>query len=95
MRFLVDEAYFDFSQDRLSILNAESKPKVVEPISDLCFIFCKLSSTSYLLPIVTLMERVQQMQVSPQQTVLSPGTSTIEHLQRSRRIKMALLDAIA
>ena len=43
---------------------------------------------------VKLVESVAQLRVSPQSVVLPTGRSVIENLQRSRRIKIALIDAL-
>ena len=80
MAFLIDEAYFDM-QER------------IQPVSDLCFIQCYLENTNDK-ESIKLVEHMQKVKVCPQMTVLSPGTSVIEHLQRSRQIKACLIDAI-
>ena len=43
---------------------------------------------------VKLVESVAQLKVSPQSVVLPTGKSVIENLQRSRRIKTALIEAL-
>ena len=72
-------------------------PPAIEPISEFLFVSCLLDSTeeNKITQALTDGTLFADVRIMPQMTILSPGKSVIEHLQRSRRIKMALIDALA
>ena len=99
--FLLDENYFDYRQDRISMATRQQQqqhlPTAIEPISEFLFVSCLLDSTdeSKITQALTDGNLFADVRILPQMTILSPGKSVIEHLQRSRRIKMALIEALA
>ena len=95
MTYLIDSDYVEQAES-----DSSSGSEVIRLVSDLCFINCILDtavveSGTKAEEAKKLVEHVSQIRVRPHMTVLSPGFSVIEQLQRSRRIKVALIEAIS